>query len=101
MTIEIHSLDDGAAFKIRAQAGARADQLRGEQDGVLKVAVAQAPEKGKANKAIIEFLAKTLGLRRSNLEIISGHTSSQKQVLVRGLSASELAERLDRVINAS
>jgi uncharacterized protein (TIGR00251 family) len=97
MTINIQVHAEGLVFRIRAQARARADQLRGEQDHALKVAVVQAAEKGKANKAIIKLLATKLGLRRSQLEIIAGHTSPQKLVLVREIGVAELAERLNQI----
>lgn len=76
---------------VKAQPGARANALRGEQNGALKVAVTQVAEKGKANKAIVEVLAKSLRLKRSQLELLSGDTSSEKRFLVRGATVDELA----------
>ena len=49
---------DGTILPVRAQPGARRNEIRGEQDGMLKVCVTQSPEKGKANKALIELLSK-------------------------------------------
>ena len=74
---------NGAILLVRAQPGARRNEVRGVQDGALKVCVTQAPEKGKANKAIVEVLAKWLGVRKSQIELISGETASQKKFLVR------------------
>ena len=48
----------------------------------MKVCVTQSPEKGKANKALMELLSKTLGLKKSQIELISGETSHQKRFLV-------------------
>ena len=70
---------------MRAQAGARDNAIRGQQDGALKVAVTQIAEKGKANKAIIDVLCKSLSLKRSQVSLIAGETSSQKRFLIRGL----------------
>ncbi len=86
--LELHP--EGVLLAVRASPGARRDEIRGEHDGALKVAVTQAPEKGKANKAIIELLAKRLRLRRSQIELLSGATSSQKHFLIRGVTADEL-----------
>ena len=61
---------------------------------MLKVCVTQAPEKGKANKAIAEFLAKTLGSKKSQIELISGETSHHKKFSIRGITLQELAARL-------
>ena len=92
ISIEPHA--EGAILAVRAQPGAKANALRGEQDGALKVCVTQAPEKGKANKAVAELLAKRLGLRKSQLSLLAGETSHHKRFLIRGLSAEELRIRL-------
>jgi len=89
---------EGVLLPVRASAGARDNGLRGVQDRALKVAVTQAAEKGKANKAIIAVLAKALGLRRSQIELASGMTSSQKKFLVRGISADELRQAIERAL---
>ncbi len=60
----------------------------------LKVCVTPAPEKGKANRAIIEVLAKTVGLRKSQIELLSGETASQKEFLVRDIELDELAKKV-------
>ena len=70
-------------LSVRAQPGSRRNEIRGQQDGALKVCVTQSPEKGKANKAIVELLSKSLLLRRSQIELISGETASQKRFLIR------------------
>ncbi len=85
---------EGTILPVRARPGARRNEIRGEQDGALKVCVTQAPEKGKANKALIALLAKGLSLRKSQLELIAGETSSQKRVLVRDVTPEELVERI-------
>jgi uncharacterized protein len=92
---------DGTILPVRAQPGARRNEIRGEQDGQLKVCVTQAPEKGKANKAVAELLAKKLGLKKSQFELISGETSHQKRFLVRGIGPKELAERTERATEPS
>ena len=53
-----------------------------------------APEKGKANKAVIELLAKKLGLKKSQIELIAGETSHQKRFLMRGVESDEVALRI-------
>ena len=85
---------DGAILPVRAQPGARRNEIRGLQDGALKVCVTQ-PEKGKANKAIVEVLAKWLGVRKSQIELLSGETASQKKFLIHGIEQKELAERIN------
>jgi len=72
---------DGVVLPVRAQPGSRKNELRGEHEGMLKVCVTPAPEKGKANKAIAEFLAKTLGLKKSQIELISGETTNSPSAM--------------------
>jgi uncharacterized protein len=61
--LDLHA--DGILLSVRAHAGAKRSELRSFQDGMLKVSVAQAPEKGKANKSIIELLCDALSLKKS------------------------------------
>ncbi len=88
--IALESHHDGTILPVRAQPGSRKSELRGEQEGALKVAVTQVAEKGKANKAIVAFLSKQLGLRKSQIVLISGETSAQKKFLVREVSIDQL-----------
>jgi uncharacterized protein (TIGR00251 family) len=92
--IELADHPEGVLLPVRAQPGASKSGIRGEQNGALKVAVTQAAEKGKANQALVEALAKGLGLKRSQIELISGDTARQKQFLIRGVTRGELAERI-------
>jgi uncharacterized protein (TIGR00251 family) len=87
---------DGVVLPVRAQPGARRNEVRGIQDGMLKVCVTQSPEKGKANKAIVELLCKSLGLKKSQIELISGETSHQKRFLVREIAMEELVRRIGK-----
>jgi uncharacterized protein (TIGR00251 family) len=51
-------------------------------DGTWKVKVAAAPEKGRANKALCEFLANHFGVAQSRVTIVSGGTSHRKRVRI-------------------
>ena len=70
--IQLETNNNGVILSVRAQSGASRDKLRVWQDGMLRVAVTQAAEKGKANRALRAVIAKALSLRRSQLELISG-----------------------------
>ncbi|WP_293549279.1 DUF167 domain-containing protein [Parvibaculum sp.] len=50
----------------------------------LRVHVTQAPEKGKANEAVIKLIAKALGLSKSAIEVVSGESDRNKTVAIRG-----------------
>jgi uncharacterized protein (TIGR00251 family) len=98
MTIALEPHAQGTILPVRAQPGARRSEIRGEQAGMLKVSVTQAPEKGKANKALVEVLSKALGLRKPQIALISGETSREKRFLVRRIGVEELAKRIEGVI---
>jgi len=98
--IELKPRDDGVVLPVRAQPGARRNEIRGVQDGSLKASVTQSPEKGKANKALVVLLSKTLSLRKSQIELISGETSRQKQFLIRETTAEELSARIEELASS-
>jgi uncharacterized protein (TIGR00251 family) len=60
----------------------------------LKVKVAQPPEDGRANRAVVEFLAGVLGVPAGSITLVSGHTSPQKTLRVLGISMEEAAVKL-------
>ena len=93
--IELTRHSDGAVLPVRAQAGARQDSIKGENQQALKVSVTQVAEKGKANQALRKLLCKRLKFRQSQVELIWGETSSNKRFLVRGVSVDELRARIE------
>lgn len=98
--IELEQHAAGVVLPVRAHAGAKRSELRGFQAGALKVMVTQAPEKGKANKAIIALLAETLDLKKSQFELLAGETSPQKKFLVRDVSRNDLAARISAAVKS-
>jgi uncharacterized protein (TIGR00251 family) len=92
--IALEAHPDGTILPVKAHAAARRNELKPGSDGTLHVAVTQAPEKGKANKAILALLAKSLGLRKSQLELLSGETSPHKRFLIRGLTPAEVRAKI-------
>jgi uncharacterized protein len=62
--------------------------------GMLKVKLAAAPEKGKANESLVEFLADTLGVKRNAVTITSGHTSPIKTIQITGVSSESILDKL-------
>jgi uncharacterized protein (TIGR00251 family) len=92
--IELTEHAEGVVLPVRAQPGARRAGIQGEQNGALKVAVTAPPEDGRANQALVELLREELGLKRSQVELVSGQTSRDKRFLIRGLSCAELRRKL-------
>ncbi|MBI5394811.1 MAG: YggU family protein [Verrucomicrobia bacterium] len=75
---------DGCELSVRVQPGASRSGLAGLHGTELKVRIKAPPVEGKANDALLEFLAETLRVRRSACEIVRGDKSRSKVVLVRG-----------------
>ena len=65
----------------------------GEYQGRIKIALTAAPTDGKANQALVEFLAEKLGIPKRNISILRGATNKRKLVEVHGIEMSE-AHRL-------
>lgn len=63
---------------------AKKNSLEGFQDGVLKVRIQAPPDKGKANEALIAFLAESLHVSKSQIRIISGQSSRLKKIEIQG-----------------
>ena len=72
-----------ATLRIKVVPKSPKTEIAGElSDGTLKVKVAAAPERGKANAELCSFLARQIGIPSSQVEVISGHTSPLKLVRV-------------------
>ncbi|MBL7106823.1 MAG: DUF167 domain-containing protein [Phycisphaerae bacterium] len=92
--IKIENIDGGIVFLAKIVPASSKTQISGVLDEMLKVKVSAAPEKGKANKCLITFLAKKLGLKKKDIEIISGQTNPVKKVQVIGIGSKEFLRKL-------
>ena len=79
---------------LRVQAGAKNDRILGLAGDVVRVSVTAPAREGKANAAAVTLLARTLGVPKSTVRILRGHTSRTKVVGVKGMPKEELLQRL-------
>jgi uncharacterized protein YggU (UPF0235/DUF167 family) len=87
---------------VRVQPGAPQARLKGwRADGALQLAVAAAPEDGKANRAVLELLAGALGIGVKALSLKRGAASRSKLIEVEGLEEDEVRLRIDRALAAT
>jgi uncharacterized protein (TIGR00251 family) len=93
--LAIASHPEGSTLPVRAQPKARKNAILGEYGGALKIAVTAPPEDGRANEAILEFLRRNYHFQRTQLELLSGHTSRNKVILVRGVTPAQLIALLE------
>lgn len=96
--IELSAHPRGVVLLVKAHAGARQNAIVGEHGGMLRVAVTAAPEKGRANKAIVDVLADALQLSKSSIELIAGETSPQKRFLLCRANEEQLRIILERLL---
>jgi uncharacterized protein len=83
-----------ARLTIKVVPGASQTRIAGLLGDTLKIRVQAQPEKGKANIAVLEMLAKFLGVPAHQITICSGHTSQTKVVEIDGVSDATLARKL-------
>jgi uncharacterized protein (TIGR00251 family) len=70
---------------VRVQPRASRSELAGEHGGALKVRLQAPPVDGAANEALVEFLARALGVARRDVRIVSGQSSRSKVVEIDGI----------------
>jgi uncharacterized protein (TIGR00251 family) len=90
--------DSKATLEIHLQPGAKSNEIIGFREGVLWVRVVAPPEKGRANDALIELMAKLLSLPKSDLALVRGFTSRQKVIAINGLSTEALKDKLTLIL---
>ena len=94
--LTVQENDEGVIFAAKIVPGSSSPtRICGLLDGMLKVKVSTAPEKGKANQCLIGFLARQLGVKKNAVHIISGQTSPIKHIQVIGLSIDILQKKLN------
>jgi uncharacterized protein (TIGR00251 family) len=89
--------DDAVVLHVHVQPGAGRAAVVGRHGTSLKVRVAAAPEGGRANDATAELLAETFGLKRAQVELVSGPSSRAKQFKLAGVDLDGFRSRLERV----
>ena len=85
--------DEPILIRIKAVPGASRDAIAGVLGDRLKVRISAPPEDGKANKAICALLAKSLGLKRAQISIHSGHTNPEKTVQISGCPMGRVGDQ--------
>jgi uncharacterized protein (TIGR00251 family) len=96
-SVSLREVEGGVLIKVAARPGTQ-DRVMGAQGDALKLGVSAAPERGKANKALAELLAKILGVRKSAVALASGETAREKTFLVEGLGLSAVRAALEKAL---
>lgn len=81
-------------IRIRVIPRAAREEITGERGESITIKLTAAPVKGAANKALILFLSKRLGVSRSDISIVGGETSRDKRLRVEGLDEATVRGKL-------
>lgn len=86
--------DSSTRLRLRVSPGANVAEVAGRHGDAWKVRVAAAPERGRANDAVVDLLARTLAVPRSSVTLVSGHGARDKIVRLTGVAPDEAERRL-------
>ncbi len=90
MNLNIREKSGGVTIECRVTPRASRNAIKGVREGVLEVSLGSPPVEGRANKALVEFLSRLLGVRKSAISIVGGERSRNKVVLIEGLSEDDV-----------
>ena len=93
--LRIQQAGNAIIFSVKVVPRSSKTAIAGVLGEMLKIKLAAAPEKGRANECLIDFLAGILGVRKNAVKIISGHTSPVKTIQITGVSTETLLHKLD------
>lgn len=96
--IQFTEKDGSVTFTVRVVPRASKSEIVGEHDGALKVRIASPPVDGAANDELVKLLAKSFGVSRSAVEIVSGHSAKLKQVKIAGARREKISPILQAKI---
>lgn len=86
--------DNGFALAVKVVPGSSRQRIVGAYADGIKITVRAAAEGGAANQAVLAVLADALDVGRTNVRILRGHSNPRKEVLILGLSAEAIQQRL-------
>lgn len=84
----------GVILVLHIQPGAKKTEVVGRHGDALKIRLAAPPVDGKANAALIAYIAAKVGAGRTAVEVISGQTSRAKRLRVTGIAPADVLEAL-------
>ncbi len=86
--------NDDVLLAVKVVPNASRDKIAGELEGMLKVTVSAAAERGAANKAVCKLIAKALGLRSQQVTVETGRSSPRKTLRLEGQTIATLEKVL-------
>lgn len=92
--VKLKKVEDGFLLTVRLQPRASRTEICGPYEDALKIKVVSPPLDGRANKECIELLARFFETCKSNLKVVSGEKSRNKEILIRCVSCGKIQAAL-------
>lgn len=73
------------------QPRASTTELAGTHDGLIKIRIAAPPVENAANLALIDFMARRLGIAKRDVRVVSGAASRRKMLEIEGVTAETVS----------
>lgn len=84
-----------AVLKVKLIPRSSSNQIAGNDGETYRIKITAPPVEGKANHALIDYIAGILEVPKGSVQITSGKSSRLKTLLIDGLSLKEIHERLE------
>jgi uncharacterized protein len=81
-------------LEVKVHPNAARSEVTGLSGGILHVKIAAPPEKGKANRELIDFLSGALGVKKSSVLIVKGSASHNKLISIEDMTPGEIIKKL-------
>jgi len=94
MSLSLRDVPGGCTLAVRVHPGARRNAITGEHDGALKISLTTPPTDGRANAALIAFLADRFSIPRAQITLVTGATSRSKTFRLNGPTSAEVIAAL-------
>jgi len=98
MTLQIREAGGLLRLSVHVQPRAASNQTTGCHDGALKVRLTAPALEDRANRQLVQFLAKCLDLPAPSFSLVRGQRSRRKTLVIQGLSRPELDRKLARIL---
>ncbi len=94
MTLALRDGEGGCVLPVRVHPGAKKDAINGVHDGALRVSLSAPPADGRANAALVAFLADLLDVPRARITLVTGASSRTKTLRIAGVTREQVEAKL-------
>lgn len=95
MNLDVKESGGAVTFNVKVVPGSSKNEITGVQDGAIKVKITAAPDKGRANKELIDFLSGVFNVRKTAITLIKGEKSRLKSLKITGITKSDIEKHME------